>query len=85
MSSVTREVRITMLFDDNTTETNVLPDIAEEALPNVKSRIKAINAGTADNAEAFNQTFVSNAGASLVSISAGSVVITTEEVLYNGN
>jgi len=44
----------------------------------------AINAGTAENVEAFRQTFVSDGGASFVSISAGTVTTIVEEVIYDG-
>lgn len=84
MSSTTHEAQITMLFSDETSKTFTLPDMDEEARQYVADRCKAINNGTATNIADFRQTFVSNSGASFVSISGAAVITTTEEVIYNG-
>lgn len=83
MSSVRHDVAITMGFEDETSKTYTLEDVDETIRPDVANRVKAINAGTAENVGDFRQTFVSNAGASFVSIIAAHVITTTEEVIYN--
>ena len=84
MSTTVNEAQITMAFDDGTEKTFALPSIPAGALQYVKPRVQAINGGTATNVADFRQTFVSNGGASFVSISAARVIVTTEEVLYSG-
>lgn len=81
--SSTNEARIKMAFDDSTEKTFVLPEIETSALQYVKPRIQAINNGTATNVEDLRQTFVSNGGASFVSISGAQIIQTTEEVVYS--
>lgn len=85
MSSTSNEVQVTMAFADDTEKTFNLPDVAESALQYVTPRVKAINGGTATNVADFRATFVSNAGASFVSISAARIVQTTEELIFSGN
>lgn len=76
--------QVELTYDDGDTRTYTLPSIPSDAASLVSGRIMAINAGTADNIEAFRQTFVSDGGASFVSISAGTVTTTIEEVIYDG-
>lgn len=85
MSSTSNEVQVTMEFEDETAKTFTLPNVAAEALQYVTPRVKAINSGTATNVADFRATFVSNAGASFVSISAARIVQTTEELIFSGN
>ena len=84
MSSTSNEVQVTMAFTDETDKTFSLPDVAENDLQYVATRVKALNNGTATNVADFRQTFVSSAGASFVSIAAAKIIRTTEEVIYNG-
>lgn len=84
MSTTTNEAQITMAFDDGTEKSFTLPSISADVLQYVKPRVQAINNGTALNVADFRATFVSNAGASFVSISGARVTRTTEEVLYSG-
>lgn len=84
MSSTSNEVQVTMRFSDDTDKTFSLPDVAENDLQYVATRVKALNNGTATNVADFRATFVSNAGASFASIAAAKIIRTTEEVIYNG-
>lgn len=84
MSSTSNEVQVTMKFSDDTEKTFSLPDVAENDLQYVATRVKAVNNGTATNVADLRQTFVSNAGASFASIAAAKIIRTTEEVIYNG-
>lgn len=83
MSTVT-SAQVELTFADDDKRTYTLPSIPSSAASLVGSRIMAINAGTAENVAAFRQTFVSNGGASFVSISAGTVTTIVEEVIYDG-
>ena len=87
MSTTQIEAHITMTYADETTRAYTLPSIASayaEDTDTMKGRIQAINNGTAQNVSDFRKTFVSAAGASFVSISAASMIETTEEVVYSG-
>lgn len=84
MSSVKRDVTVTMDFADETNKTYTLSDVPESVLTDVANRVKAINNSTAENVNDFKSTFVSNGGASYVSISAAHIITTTEDVIYNG-
>ena len=84
MSTTTNEAQITMAFDDGTEKAFTLPSISADVMPYIKTRVQAINEGTAANVADFRATFVSNAGASFVSISGARVTRTVEEVLYSG-
>ncbi|PUU95827.1 hypothetical protein, partial [Acinetobacter baumannii] len=63
-----------MKFDDDTEKTFSLPDVAENDLQYVATRVKAVNNGTATIVAAFRATFVSNAGASFASIAAARII-----------
>lgn len=76
--------QVELTYADDDTRTYTLPSIPSSVASQVQSRILAINAGTAENVEAFRQTFVSEGGASFVSISAGTVTTVIEEVVYDG-
>ena len=84
MSTLTNEAQITLFFADETEKTFTLPSIPAAGLNYVKPRCAAINAKSAEHYEDFAVTFISNAGASFVSISAAKTIETTEEVLYGG-
>lgn len=72
-----------MAFADDTEKTFALPNVAADSLQYIKPRVQAVNNGTATNVADLRQTFVSNAGASFVSISAARIIQTTEEVIYS--
>lgn len=76
----TINVQITLAFQDSTSRTYTFSGVEEEAVPDVKDKILAINANMP---EAFKRTFVSNAGAQCVMISAGKIISIEEEVIYN--
>lgn len=87
MSTTQIEANITMTYADGTNRAYTLPSISAAYADDtdvMKARILAINNGTASNVADFRNTFVSAAGASFVSISAATMVETTEEVIYSG-
>lgn len=85
MSSTTvNSAEITLFYEDDTERKITLPELDESVLPDIKGRVLAINNGTAQYVNDFKQTFVSNDGASCVSISAAKIIMTVEEVVYSG-
>jgi len=80
MEETTINVAITLAFQDSTSRTYTFSGVEEEAVPDVKDKVLALNANMPDY---FKRTFVSNAGASCVMISATKIISITEEVIYN--
>ena len=84
MSTLTNEAQITLYFADETEKTFTLPSVPAAGLSYVKPRCAEINASIAVHYADFAKTFISNSGASFVSISGAKTIETTEEVLYSG-
>lgn len=83
MSTSSNEVRVGIMFTDGTTRTYKLPEVPDENLANVKTRIQSINASiTGGTAQAFTQTFVSTTGAPVLNIASGKIITTEEEIIY---
>ena len=97
MSTTTNEIKITGLYADGSTRAYSMVQDNQQALEQVKPRIKQINqvmtggdtatipASVQAYAHDMQTTFVSNDGAHLMKIAKGQVVTTTEEVIYDGN
>jgi len=87
MSTVTNEVQVGILFEDGTTRKYSLPNVAQEDLAGVKTRVLEINNGTGAGATykpAMLATFVSNTGAAMQKIGSAAYITTEEEVIYSG-
>lgn len=77
-------MKLTLFYDDEDTRAVTLPDVPDDAVSLIKSKIVAVNNGTAQNVADMRTTFVSEGGGSFVSISAAELTTTTEEVIYDG-
>lgn len=82
MSTTVRSVKLKLVYSDATTQTITFNDVDSSVLPNVKAKVKAINAYMPP---AFAYTFVSKNGAPCTMISQAQLVFTTEEVIYNAS
>lgn len=87
MSSTTRDYNITLAYTDGTSRKITFPKIDQNVTSPTAARtkIKAINDGTATGAASFKSTFVSDDGAPVDHISKAQLVTTIEEVIYDGN
>ena len=82
--SLSNNVVITLLYEDDTTRNYTFEGVAAADLANVKSKIRAINEN-ANNAYAnFYETFVSDDGEAVTSIESAKIVRIEEEVIYSG-
>ena len=84
MSSLTNNVVLTLLYEDETTRSYTFEDVASEDLPNIKAKIKAINDNENNDYANFYKTFISNDGEPVVRIESCKIVSTEEEVVYSG-
>ena len=84
MSSLTNNVIVTLLFDDDSTRNITFEGVADEDLLSVRSKIKAINANANNEYANFYQTFVSDDGEPVVKIESCKIVNIEEEVIYSG-
>lgn len=80
--STTYKVNIGLTFEDGTTKTIGMDDVLEEEIPNVRNRIKAINANMSN---AFKNTFTNETGSRVSTIGKAQTVATEEEVIYSVN
>lgn len=78
--TTTKQVILTLAFKDATSRNFKFTGVDNEALPDVKDKILAINA---DMPSTFATTFVSNGGASCVMIRAAQIITINEEVIYS--
>lgn len=92
MSSKNSQMRVRMLYVDNSERlyTMDLGDSINETatynavVANAKARLIAFNQAAADTTSNVAQTFVSNSGARVESITEAEIVTTEEEEIYNG-
>ena len=84
MSSLTNNVVITLLYDDDSTRNITFEGVANDDLMAVKSKIQSINANANNEYANFYQTFVSDDGEAVVKIESCKIVSTEEEVIYSG-
>lgn len=76
----TNTVKITLGFDDSTTEYFTVENVYDEDLADVGTKAKALNADYPDD---LKELFVSAGGASSTRIAAVSYTETTEDILFN--
>ena len=84
MSSLTNNVVVTLLYDDDSTRNITFEGVANDDLMAVKSKIQSINANANNEFANFYQTFVSDDGEPVVKIESCKIVSTEEEVIYSG-
>ena len=82
--SSSSNVVITLLFEDDSTRTYTFENVNSADLPDVKSKILAINANANNEYANFYQTFISPYGEPVTKIESAKIVTTEEEVIYNG-
>lgn len=81
MAEPVMSVRIGLLYQDGTTRNYTFEGVADSVLPDVKDKVKAINANSEDN---FHKTFVSNDGSPVLRIGSAQITSTEEEIIYTG-
>lgn len=84
MSSLTNNVVVTLLYDDDSTRNITFEGVANDDLMAVKSKIQSINANANNEFTNFYQTFVSDDGEPVVKIESCKIVSIEEEVIYSG-
>lgn len=75
----TKTAKITLTYEDATSRTYSFTDITNEAISNIPTKIKAINANMPAN---FKTTFRSNSGAPVMTIGKAQFIYETEDVIY---
>jgi len=84
MSSLTNNVIITLLFEDDSTRNITFEGVADEDLLSVRAKIQAINANANNEYANFYQTFISDDGEPVIKIESCKIVNIEEEVIYSG-
>jgi len=84
MSTLTNNVVVTLLFEDDSTRNITFENVALEDLLAVRSKIQAINANANNEYANFYQTFVSDDGEPVVKIESCKIINIEEEVIYSG-
>ena len=84
MSSLTNNVVLTLLFEDDSTRNITFEGVDEDDLIDVKSKIRAINANANNEYANFYQTFISDDGEPVLKIESAKIVSIEEEVIYSG-
>ena len=84
MSSLTNNVIITLLFEDDSTRNITFENVADEDLLSVRDKIQAINANANNEYTNFYQTFISDDGEPVIKIESCKIVNIEEEVIYSG-
>ena len=80
--ATTRQVVLTLAFKDATDRNFKFNGVEQSAIPNIKSKIQAINNNMPPY---FAHTFVSDTGAECQMISAAQIITTEEEVIYSAS
>lgn len=73
---------LVLVFADSTSRTYTLNGMEQEAVPDVKDKILALNENMPEN---FKRTFVSNNGAQCATIANAKIVSIEEEVIYRAS
>ncbi len=82
MSSVSNNVVITLLYEDDSTRKYTFENVSSEDAAAVKAKILKINANANDEYANFYQTFVSDDGAAVLRIDDAKIVSIEEEIIY---
>ena len=84
MSSLTNNVVVTLLFNDDSTRNITFEGVASADLTSVKAKIQSINANANNEFANFYQTFISDDGEPVIKIESAKIVQIEEEVIYSG-
>ena len=84
MSSLTNNVIVTLLFEDDSTRNITFENVADEDLLSVRTKIQSINANANNEYANFYQTFISDDGDPVIKIESAKIVQIEEEVIYSG-
>lgn len=84
MSSLTNNVIVTLLFEDDSTRNITFENVADEDLLSVRAKIQSINANANNEYANFYQTFISDDGEPVIKIESCKIVNIEEEVIYSG-
>lgn len=78
------KIELEMTYTDYTTRKYKIPiDLEREGADTLpKTAIQAFNAAASDSSSSVAQTFLSNNGAAVANISAATIIMRTEEVIY---
>lgn len=82
MSTTTNIVNIGLTFADSSSRNISFTNVRETEIPNISTRVQAINANMSD---AFKRTFVTSEGSPVVAIGKAQLVTVEEELIYNAN
>lgn len=82
MSTTTNKVNIGLTFADSSSKTIAFDKVKETEIPNISTRVQAINANMSD---AFKRTFVNEDGSPVIAIGKAQLITTEEEVIYSVN
>lgn len=78
----TNKVALTLVYADATTRTLTFNGVDDEALPDVKDKVIALNASMP---AAVATTFVSKTGAQMTMIRDAKIITTSQEVIYRAS
>lgn len=81
-TTTTNKVNIGLTFADSSSKTIVFDRVKETEIPNISTRVQAINANMSN---AFKRTFVNADGSPVIAIGKAQLITTEEEVIYNAN
>ena len=84
MSTLTNNVVVTLLFEDDSTRNITFEGVEEDDLADIKSKIQSINANANNEFANFYQTFISDDGEPVIKIESCKIISTQEEVIYSG-
>lgn len=84
MSTTTKIVQVEMTYADYSTRNYKIPMTDEATATTARERIAAFNEAASVPSSSIATTFISDNESPVVRISSGTIIQTTEEVLYSG-
>lgn len=82
MSTFTTKINLGLTMADSSSKTVSFDRVKNEEIPNIRTRVQAINANMSD---AFKATFVNEEGSHVIAIGQAQIITTEEEVIYSAN
>lgn len=83
--STTTNLKVTIAYLDATSRNYTIQNVASDIDPDdVKAQITAFNQAAEQTGSNVQQTFVSDNGARITTISGAEIITIEEEVIYNG-
>lgn len=84
LSTTTRIIQIEMTYGDYSTRNYKIPMTDEATATTAREQIAAFNEAASVSGSSIANTFISENESPVVRISSGTIIQTTEEVLYSG-